>query len=199
MYEAQNPKEWEFIIRDCDARLLIAANDQVLSKSKSLLDLVPSLKNIVLLDGTTNGDGRITSYAALIGSSNKADAIKPAPSDVAALIYTSGTTGNPKGVILTHANIASNISAVLELFPITSADRSLSFLPWAHSFGQTGELHLFIAMGASMAICEGVDKILDNLVEVRPTILFSVPRIFNRIYTACRRRSRPSRRRCRSS
>jgi long-chain acyl-CoA synthetase len=184
MYEAQNPKEWEFIIRDCEAKLLIAANDQVLSKSKALLDTVPSLKNIVLLDGTTNGDGRITTYAALIASGKKVDAIKPAPSDTAALIYTSGTTGNPKGVILTHANLASNVSAVHELIPVGQMDRSLSFLPWAHSFGQTGELHLFFSIGASMAICEAVDKILDNLAEVQPTILLSVPRIFNRIYTA---------------
>ena len=184
MYEAQNPKEWEFIIRDCEARALIAANDTVLSKSKALLDTVPSMKNIVLIDGTTNGDGRVTTYASLMSSGKKADSIKPSPADTAALIYTSGTTGNPKGVILTHSNLASNVSAVHELIPVGSSDRSLSFLPWAHSFGQTGELHLFFSIGASMAICESVDKILDNLAEVKPTVLLSVPRIFNRIYTA---------------
>jgi long-chain acyl-CoA synthetase len=184
MYEAQNPKEWEFIIRDCDAKVLIAANDQVLGKAKGLLDSVPSLKNIVLVDGTTNGDGRVVTYASLMGAGKKVDSIKPAPTDTAALIYTSGTTGNPKGVILTHANLASNVSAVHEIIDVGANDRSLSFLPWAHSFGQTGELHLFISMGASMAICEGTDKILDNLAEVKPTVLLSVPRIFNRIYTA---------------
>jgi long-chain acyl-CoA synthetase len=76
------------------------------------------------------------------------------------------------------------VSAVNELIPVTKEDRSLSFLPWAHSFGQTGELHLFFSIGASMAICEAVSKILENLVEVKPTILLSVPHIFNRIYTA---------------
>ena len=184
MYEAQSPKEWDFIIRDCEAKLLVAANDQVLSKAKGMLDSVPSLKHIVLLDGTTNGDGRVVTYASLVASGKKADAIKPVPADTAALIYTSGTTGNPKGVILTHANIAYNVSAVHELIPVGQVDRSLSFLPWAHSFGQTGELHLFFSIGASMAICEAVDKILDNLAEVKPTVLLSVPRIFNRIYTA---------------
>ena len=184
MYEAQSPKEWEFIIRDCEAKLLVVANDAALGKSKPMLDSVPSLEHIVLLDGTTNGDGRITTYAALLASGKKADAIKPKPEDIATLIYTSGTTGNPKGVILTHANIASNVSAVPEVFPMDRVDRSLSFLPWAHSFGQTGELHCLYSAGASMAICEGVDKILDNLSEVRPTLLFSVPRIFNKIYTA---------------
>ncbi len=184
MYEAQNPKEWEFIVRDCEAKLLIAANETVLSKAKGMLDSVPSLKHIVLLDGTTNGDGRVVTYASLVASGKKADAIKPVPSDTAALIYTSGTTGNPKGVILTHANIAYNVSAVHELIPVGQMDRSLSFLPWAHSFGQTGELHLFFSIGASMAICEAVDKIIENLAEVKPTIILSVPRIFNRIYTS---------------
>jgi long-chain acyl-CoA synthetase len=184
MYEAQNPKEWEFIVRDCEAKLLIVANETILGKAKGMLGAVPSLKNIVLLDGTTNGDGRITSYAALLASGKKADAIRPRPEDNATLIYTSGTTGNPKGVILTHSNIACNVSAVHEVFPMDRVDRSLSFLPWAHSFGQTAELHCLFSTGASMAICEGVDKILDNLSEVRPTLLFSVPRIFNKIYTA---------------
>jgi len=69
-----------------------------------------------------------------------------------------------------------------EVFPMSPEDRSLSFLPWAHSFGQTAELHMLMSMGASMGIAEGVDKILDNLGEVRPTLLFSVPRIFNRLY-----------------
>ena len=66
----------------------------------------------------------------------------------------------------------------------SSTDRSLSFLPWAHSFGQTVELHALLSAGAAMAICEAVDKIIDNLAEVQPTLLFSVPRIFNKIYTA---------------
>jgi long-chain acyl-CoA synthetase len=184
MYEAQHPKEWEFIVNDCEAKLLIAANETVLGKAKGMLSTCASLKNIVLLDGQTNGDGRITGWASLVGSDRKADAIKPSPADVATLIYTSGTTGNPKGVILTHANIASNVSAVHQIFPIERSDRSLSFLPWAHSFGQTCELHCLLSAGSSIAICESVDKIIDNLAEVHPTLLFSVPRIFNKIYTA---------------
>jgi long-chain acyl-CoA synthetase len=184
MYEAQHPKEWEFIVRDCEAKALIVANETVLGKAKALLDSVPSLKLIVLVEGTTNGDGRIVPYKALVESTGKVEAIDPAPEDVAGLIYTSGTTGNPKGVILTHANLASNVSAVYDIFPMEMADRSLSFLPWAHSFGQTVELHCLFSCGASMAICEGVDKILENLSEVKPTLLFSVPRIFNKLYTA---------------
>jgi long-chain acyl-CoA synthetase len=110
--------------------------------------------------------------------------VHPSASEVASFIYTSGTTGEPKGVVLSHANIASNVAAVEHIFPVQPSDRSLSFLPWAHSFGQTCELHFLMARGASMGICEAVDKIIENLAEVHPTILISVPRIFNKLYTA---------------
>jgi long-chain acyl-CoA synthetase len=187
MYEAQNPKEWDYIVRDCGAKLLCVANEACFTKAKGLLDAIPTLERILVIDpGAQNGggDSRVSTYKALLASDAKADAIRPAPEDTAALIYTSGTTGNPKGVILTHSNLASNVSAVYEVFPMEMADRSLSFLPWAHSFGQTAELHCLFSTGASIAICESVDKIIDNLAEVRPTLLFSVPRIFNRLYTA---------------
>jgi long-chain acyl-CoA synthetase len=184
MYEAQSPKEWEFILRDCEAKTLLVASDAVLSKAKSLLDAAPSLRDLILIEGATNGDGRIKTYASLLESAKDVPSLRPKPSDLAALIYTSGTTGNPKGVMLTHSNVASNVSAVREVVPAENNDRSLSFLPWAHVFGQTAELHGLLSGGASIAICEGVDKILDNLAEVRPTVLFSVPRIFNKIYAA---------------
>ena len=108
--------------------------------------------------------------------------IKPDPKDTSCLIYTSGTTGNPKGVILSHGNIISNINAVHNMLPMRTDDRSLSFLPWAHSFGHTCELHGLVSVGGQIALAEAVDKIIANLAEVHPTLLFSVPRIFNRIY-----------------
>ncbi len=186
MYEAQNPKEWEFIVRDCGAKVLFVADEAALSKAKSFLDRLPTLKHIVVIDGPTNGDGRIDSYASLVAANRPGLEVQPVqPGDVAGLIYTSGTTEpNPKGVILTHANLASNVSCVHDLFDIGPDDRSLAFLPWAHVFGQVVELHFMISLGASIAICESVDKLLDNLAEVKPTILMSVPRIFNKIYTA---------------
>jgi long-chain acyl-CoA synthetase len=77
----------------------------------------------------------------------------------------------------------SNVRAVQEYLPIGGVDRSLSFLPWAHSFGHTAELHMLISIGASTAICDSTDKIITYLPEVKPTVLFTVPRIFNRIYS----------------
>jgi long-chain acyl-CoA synthetase len=195
MYEAQNPAEWEFIVRDCEAKIVFVATPEVLTKARARLDGLPSAPRYFLFDGAPPSDGRVggssasdadprvAAYSGLLKAS-PVPAIKPSPDDLASLLYTSGTTGMPKGVMLTHMNLASNISAIREVYKFAPHERSLAFLPWAHAFGQTAELHHMIAAGASMAIAEGNTKILENLVEVQPTVLFSVPRVFNRIYTA---------------
>lgn len=184
MYEAQLPKDWEFIVRDSEAKALIVATPAILDKTKDFLETVPSLKYVIGLDPSTTSTDRVRSFTELAATKDKVKTVTPKASDVACLIYTSGTTGNPKGVILSHGNIASNVSAIHQIFPMSSGDRSLSFLPWAHSFGQTVELHGLFSMGASLALAESVDKILDNLAETKPTLLFSVPRIFNKLYAA---------------
>ena len=184
MYEAQSTKDWEFVVRDCEAKILLVANEAVLTKAKGLLDSIPTLAHVVLLEGTSSGDPRVSTYASMLAGAQAAAPVRPTPDDVAALLYTSGTTGVPKGVVLSHGNLASNVSGSTEIFPIKPTDRSLSFLPWAHAFGQTADLHVLFACGASIAICEGVDKILDDLAEVRPTIIACVPTIFSRVYTA---------------
>lgn len=195
MYESQMPTEWAYILRDCNARVVIAANAKIrdaILAAKAAPDEdgthLTELEHVITLDGgvgpTSTGAEKGTTWSLLRESGKKAPvaAITPKSEDVACFIYTSGTTGKPKGVKLTHANFASNVGAMHEVFPMSPEDRSLSFLPWAHSFGQTVELHMLFSMGASMGIAEGVDKILDNLKEVQPTLLFSVPRIFNRLY-----------------
>jgi long-chain acyl-CoA synthetase len=184
MYEAQLAKEWEFITRDCAAKVLVCATDAIVQKAKSFVGDLPALTHVVSLDPATKAsdDGKIVPYKSLLNADKKVPSIRPSKDDIAGFIYTSGTTGNPKGVRLSHYNIASNVSAVHDKFPMSAADRSLSFLPWAHVFGQTCELHALFSMGACLALCESVDKIIDNLAETQPTLLMSVPRIFNRIY-----------------
>jgi long-chain acyl-CoA synthetase len=181
MYEAQLPKEWAFICNDCGAIAVLAATPEIQDKFKEMLDKTPSIKHLIGLSAPKSDP---TSYEALLeaGDKNPTPPLPLSLEDTACLIYTSGTTGNPKGVILTHGNLISNVNAVQDLLALGPEDRSLSFLPWAHSFGHTCELHCMISRGASMALCESVDKIVANLAEVRPSVLFSVPRIFNRIY-----------------
>jgi long-chain acyl-CoA synthetase len=180
MYESQLEKDWVFIIRDSGLKVLFVATPAIEEKVRDLPASIPTLKHVVRL----SGDGPGLSYADLLEKGEKAPAplVKPEASDLAGLIYTSGTTGDPKGVLLSHGNVMSNIMAVQAYLPFDSGDRSLAFLPWAHSFGHTAELHLVVSVGASLGICDSTDKILQYLTEVRPTILFAVPRIFNRIY-----------------
>jgi long-chain acyl-CoA synthetase len=184
MYEAQLPKEWEFIVNDSGAKVLIVATDPIAEKTKAFFDAIPALQHVVSMDSATKPSAKIHSFEEMTRESKTVPIAQIESKDTAGFIYTSGTTGNPKGVILSHGNIASNVSAIHECFPMSSMDRSLSFLPWAHSFGQTVELHGLLSMGASLAICESVDKILDNLAETQPTLLVSVPRIFNKLYAA---------------
>jgi long-chain acyl-CoA synthetase len=181
MYEAQSPKEWEFIANDCGASLVVAGSKKVLDIAKDLPKKVETIKHVV---GIPLPKDDPASFEALLakGAESPVPSIQPENKDTACLIYTSGTTGNPKGVILSHGNFISNVNAVQELLPIGRDDRSLSFLPWAHSFGHTCEMLVMVSTGASVAFAEAIDKIIPNLAEVRPTMLFSVPRIWNRIY-----------------
>jgi long-chain acyl-CoA synthetase len=187
MYEAQHEKEWQYILNDCGARLVFAANDAIAEKLKKLQPELPKLEHIIRFTGT---ESEADSFACLLrrGAETPCPIHQPKSADLAGLIYTSGTTGNPKGVMLSHSNLARNVAAIHDIFPMSPDDRSLSFLPWAHSFGQVVELHGLYSMGASMGIAEAVEKIIDNLGEVKPTLLFSVPRIFNRIYDGLQKR-----------
>lgn len=181
MYEAQLDKDWEFILNDCQANMLIVSSDEIYARTKDMPSRVPSLRHVLSMAAPAT-ETHSFEHVVKVGSETPAAPGHPSPSDIAYLVYTSGTTGQPKGVRLSHENIASNVSALHEVFDLEPDDRSLSFLPWAHSFGLTCELHTLLSMGASMGINSAVEKLIDELSEVRPTILISVPRIFNRIY-----------------
>lgn len=184
MYEAQTAKDWEFIIKDCEAKVLVVATDAIVEKVRPLLASIPTLEYVVSLDPKTKADDKVKAFSDLVATKADVPVVDVGEKDVAGLIYTSGTTGNPKGVMLSHGNFASNVSAIHEVFPWENTERSLSFLPWAHVFGQTVELYGLFSLGCGMAIAESVEKIIDNLSETTPTLLFSVPRIFNKLYAA---------------
>jgi len=181
MYQAQLAKEWHFILKDCGAKVAIGATDAVVATLRGMQPELPALQHVIGLELPASDDH---SYAALlaVGRQRPVPAVFPSSDDVAGLIYTSGTTGMPKGVILSHGNITSNVNAMHAVFEFATDDRSLAFLPWAHSFGQTCELHCLLSMGCSLAICDDVKNLVANLAEVKPTVLYAVPRVFNRLY-----------------
>jgi long-chain acyl-CoA synthetase len=175
MYEAQLDKEWIFILKDCGAKAVVCATAVIRDKLLAAKAELPALAHHIVI----RGEG--LTFAWLLRAAPATASVNE-PELPATFIYTSGTTGNPKGVILTHRNFASNVNACQDALPIQTSDRTLSFLPWAHAFGQMAELYTLMSRGASMALVESIDKIIPNLAEVKPTILVSVPRIFNRIY-----------------
>jgi long-chain acyl-CoA synthetase len=186
MYLAQRPSEWQFILDDCDAPIVFVATEAAYDAMQGVRASLPKLRRVI---GLARPDGAPDSFKALAaaGRARPVPAIDPEPDSIAGFIYTSGTTGKPKGAKLTHRNIVSNVESIHELYEIDAEERYLSFLPWAHSYGQTVELHMLLSFGASTALNDDLNKLLDNMAEVKPTVLVAVPRIFNRIYDAVSR------------
>ena len=182
MYEAELASTWQYIINDSGIVALFVSRQEILDKVNAR-DKVPGLKKTILIEG--EGTGSMAALEAS-GRKNPVPSIKPAsPDEIAVLIYTSGTTGEPKGVLLSHGNLASNVVDAHSCFPeFSSADRSLAILPWAHSYGLTADLNHFTYLGGSIALVGSIETIAEDLKKAQPTALIAVPRIFNRVYEA---------------
>ncbi len=176
MYEAMLDKDWQYILRDSGAKVCLCASAAIAGRVRAMQHELPELRQII--------DFQDGSYAKMLAQGHAAPVAKTPAGDreLAMFIYTSGTTGNPKGVELSHYNLAGDTSAVMAVTPLAGEERSLAFLPWAHVFGGCVELNSLIAYGGSLAICDNTDKLIDYLSETQPTVLFAVPRIWNRIY-----------------
>lgn len=186
MYEAQTDDDWEYILADSGAKLLFVPGQVIARRIDARRARLPMLRDLVVLEGPT--EKGMHPYDRLLeeGEKRATPTVAPSPDDVASLVYTSGTTGRPKGVMLTHGNIARNVSAVREVFPVDASDRSLCFLPWAHVFGQTVELHALFSIGASLALSNGPAHLFEELADVQPTLLFTVPSVWNRVFDRVR-------------
>src|SRR4029078_5478355 len=110
------------------------------------------------------------------------DALTTKPDDLATIIYTSGTTGEPKGVMLTHDNIFSNVAAARTKIPFEGDDKALRFLPLSHIFERMGGHYLMFATGTSIAYAESIDTVPVNLQEVRPPLVLSAPRLYEKMF-----------------
>ncbi len=181
MYASQLRSEWKHILDDSGAKAVLAGGDRITTIARELAAESTFIQHLIELD-LPREDPRGFGQLLALGGEHPCPARHPDPDAVVTFIYTSGTTGLPKGVVLTHGNIVSNLVALQEVFPISPDDRSLAFLPWAHSYGQVCELYNGINQGSSSAINDAIPNLLQNLAEVRPTTLVAVPRIFNRLY-----------------
>lgn len=145
MYEKELVHIWRYIIEDSELKVLFVVNEDVYEQVKGWVDEIETLEKVFIINGT--GENSMAAVEEM-GQKNPVASVKPRYSDIASLIYTSGTTGDPKGVLLSHGNFTTNVQAAASAFPhIDENVVTLSILPWAHSFGQTGELYLGIYVG----------------------------------------------------
>ena len=187
MYETQLPKDWTYILNDSQCSALFCSTEDIWTRVvKEVLPNTPYVANTFCFD-SPSGEPHSLATAIDHAEGKSTPVIAPTPEDLAGLIYTSGTTGKPKGVELTHDNFVSNVYAVRSMAEnpkdfIRMSDRSLAFLPWAHSYGQTCELWCAVSHGGSMGICRGVPLILEDLDMIKPTVLFAVPTLYKKVY-----------------
>jgi long-chain acyl-CoA synthetase len=176
------------LITDCGARLVLVSSAAQRAKIEEIQNELPALEFVICLDDAPDGRAEYSTFAALEAAGaayweanlGGYEATWPAaaPDDVATIIYTSGTTGVPKGVMLTQRNLVSNVEAIIRAIQFTSDDVFLSFLPLAHIYERTAGFYLPIRIGGAIAYCESLFTVADNMAEVRPTIMFSVPRLY---------------------
>ncbi|MBF0441509.1 MAG: AMP-binding protein, partial [Oligoflexales bacterium] len=182
MYEKQDIVECKFIVRDSEIKVLFVSGKTLYEAVKNWVFEIESLEHIICIGGDENSEA---GFEKLISSGS--DEIIPidgsvTSKDTAQIIYTSGTTGLPKGVVLSHENQISSFGAVELNFPLDHRDRLFSILPWAHILGVNGDLNYVVLLGASVGLLESKDKLVDNIREVKPTFVITVPAVLNRIY-----------------
>jgi long-chain acyl-CoA synthetase len=171
LYSTLPPDQVQFILGDSGAKLVFAADAEQLAK------LGPG-REAVVFDPTP---GATAFESFLAASTGPPPAVEIDPGALATIIYTSGTTGTPKGVMLSHRNLISNATELLEIVTFTPEDVSLSFLPVSHSFQRIVDYSIF-SRGAAIAYAESTDSVAKNLLEARPTILCSVPRFYEKVH-----------------
>lgn len=194
LHAIDNPGSIAYILADCEASMLIVSQAAHWEKIRAVGTPFPALRAVVITDDDdafkpTPGSidnpavGSLAQWltgAAQTGTPTTG--MGPQADDLAAIVYTSGTTGKPKGVMLTHRNVVSDVKAVLERIAPTVDDVFLSFLPLSHTFERTGGYYLPIAAGSCVAYARSVAQLAEDLKTIRPTVLVSVPRIYERIH-----------------
>jgi long-chain acyl-CoA synthetase len=185
MYPTIGEADYKHILNDAQVKIIFVENEEIYRKVAAIKDQVPSLQKIYSFDHIPGLP--LWRELAENGRSNPApdklksmkDAVKP--SDLMTLIYTSGTTGTPKGVMLSHNNILSNVRAAQKVCPVTDQHKVLSFLPLCHIFERM-ICYLYHYVGATIYYAESMETIGDNLKEVKPFAFSTVPRLLEKVY-----------------
>jgi long-chain acyl-CoA synthetase len=188
IYQTNSPEECQYVLENSDAKVVVVEDDEQLEKIRAVRDRLPLLEQTVRMTGSSEDAISLEDLASR-GSARDASEWESrwrsvTPEDVCTFIYTSGTTGPPKGCIITHGNYRAMLDMVNETSVIEGEDLTYLYLPLAHSFALLIQLGSF-DLGATLAYWERDPlKIMPNLAELKPTYFPSVPRIFEKIYTA---------------
>jgi long-chain acyl-CoA synthetase len=181
----------EYILNDASSVTLICSNQEQLDKILEIRSHVPTVHNIIVCDPPATLPEGVHSFKDIVARGKKYEEANGrgwfdqsrksrTPDDLATLVYTSGTTGNPKGAMLTHGNITSNTVTVREFVPFQPGDIALSILPLSHILERMVDF-LYLYKGGCIAYAENVNKVADNLAEVRPHFFGAVPRLFEKM------------------
>jgi long-chain acyl-CoA synthetase len=188
IYQTNSPEECRYVLENSDSKVVVVEDAEQLAKVREVREQLPRLEQIVLMTGTAE-DALAMEDVAAKGADAGAEAWERlyssvSPADICTFIYTSGTTGPPKGCIISHGNYRSMLDMVNEVSVIEDEDLAYLYLPLAHSFALLIQFGTF-DLGTTLAYWERDPlKILPNLAELKPTYFPSVPRIFEKIYTA---------------
>lgn len=189
IYISLTPEQIKYIIKDSEARFVVCSNPEMWTKIAAIKNELPLVDKYIMIDSPA-AEGVLT-LEEVEAEGEKLNQQNPeefdriaqsiSPDDLATIIYTSGTTGVPKGAMLSHYNLVSNVQALRSVIEFTDRDTALSFLPLSHVLERMCTF-AWIYVGATIAYAESVDTVAQNLVEARPTIMVSVPRLFDKFY-----------------
>ncbi len=187
IYTTSSPEQIEYIVNHCEAPIVLVENDLYLEKLLSVRARLPKLKEVIVMDAPRTPRPGVLSYEEVLRlgeAAHEADyyervnALKP--DGLATLIYTSGTTGNPKGVMLSHRNLTWTSVQLSKAAGLTQSEVLISYLPLSHIAEQSCSIHCALINGFQIYFAESFEKLPQNLKEVRPTVFFGVPRVWEK-------------------
>ena len=188
LYFDDRPDNMAWCLNDADARALILENA---AQWEALKDKVAAVERVIIL-GPATSDARVRRLQEWLPARAAEPLRSPAgANDLATIVYTSGTTGRPKGVMLSHRNILSNVLASMHLIPVRVTDRFLSFLPLSHMFERTCGYYSAIWAGAQTVYARNISTLAEDMRAQKPTILIAVPRIFERVWSRMQEKMAP--------
>jgi long-chain acyl-CoA synthetase len=188
LYTVDRPDNVAYIVNDADVKVLLFETAEQWQALRTVRDRMGGVVRFISIDSLRR-EPRLTSMTEFLPRvAQLLPAIPCKTDDLASIIYTSGTTGKPKGVMLSHANILTNAHACLDTFAVSGDDLFLSFLPLSHTFERTLGYYLTVMTGSTVAFARSIQLLSEDLQNIRPTLLISVPRIYERVYGAIRTR-----------